>query len=126
MKHFQSSEVSRVVTDQSGIVPLALHASSKNSWIIDSRATDDMASMSLLFSTLPPVSLGKVKLANRSFIDIVGKETIHVSSNPDLSFVLHVPHLSRNLLSVTALTKSLNCSKTFYLTHYVFQNLATK
>lgn len=114
LKNLQSSEVSHVVTDQSGAALFALHASSKSSWIIDSGAIDHITGMSHLFSMFSLVSLGKFKLANGSFTDIAGKGTIHVSSTLDLSFVLHVPHLSRKLLSVSALTKSLDYSVNFY------------
>lgn len=39
--------------------------------------------------------------------------------------VLHVPSFSFNLISVSALTKDLNCSVTFFPTHCVFHDLKT-
>lgn len=74
LKNLQSSEVSHIAIDQSSTAPLALYASSNSSWIIDSRATDHMVGMFHLFSTLSPLSLDQMKLANGSFTGIVGKE----------------------------------------------------
>lgn len=88
---------------------------SSHFWVTDFGATDHTVGMSNLFSSLSPVSYGQVKLGNGSFTNIAGKGTITVSSTLNLSSMLHVPHLSSNLLSVSALTKTLNCSVTFFL-----------
>lgn len=43
-----------------------------------------------------------------------------------LDFVLHVPKIFCNLLSINKVTKSLNCYITFYPTHFIFQDLASR
>ena len=43
-----------------------------------------------------------------------------------LDSVLHVPQLSYNLLSISKLTKSQNCSITFFSNRCVFQDLTTR
>ena len=50
--------------------------------------------------------------------------TIHTSSL-ELNQVLHVPKLSFNLFSVNQITKSLNCSVTFFPTHCIFHDFQT-
>ncbi|GKV53382.1 hypothetical protein SLEP1_g59913 [Rubroshorea leprosula] len=40
--------------------------------------------------------------------------------------VLHVPNFATNLLSISSITKSMNCSVTFFPTHCVFQDLETR
>ena len=43
-----------------------------------------------------------------------------------LSYVLHVPKFSTNLLSISRITSDLKCSVTFFPTHCIFQDLHTK
>ena len=49
-------------------------------------------------------------------------------SSPSISLesVLHVPNFATNLLSVSSIIKSMNCSVTFFPTHCVFQDLETR
>lgn len=54
--------------------------------------------MTTIFYSLSPVSSGKVKLANGSYIDIVGERIVLVTPILDLPSILHAPNLSRNLL----------------------------
>ena len=67
----------------------------------------------------------KVRVADGSFSSVSGKGSVICSSSMSLSSVLHVPKFSTNLLSVSSLTASLNCSVTFFPTHCVFQELGT-
>ena len=64
---------------------------------------------------------GKVTIANGSSIHINGKGSVSVSPSLHLNFVLHVPKIACNLLSISKVTKSLNCH-----VHYIFQDLATR
>ena len=43
-----------------------------------------------------------------------------------LTCVLHVPKMSCNLLSIKKLTKTSNCSVTFFPNHCVFQDLSSR
>lgn len=54
-----------------------------------------------------------------------GKGSIRCSPSLTLSSVLHVPDFSTNLLSISSLTKALNCKVTFYPSYCVFQELET-
>ena len=72
----------------------------------------------------PCQSLSPITVADGSVSSVSGFGTVNTSSLV-LDRVLHVPKLSFNLLSVNQLTKSLNCSVTFFPTHCVFQDLQT-
>ncbi|CAL5418427.1 unnamed protein product [Camellia sinensis] len=109
-----------------GIPASALSTLSSPSWIIDSGATDHMTGASSLFYSYSPCSgRDKVRVADGTLSSVSGKGSVHCSSLLSLSSVLHVPTFSTNLLSVSSLTTSLNCSVTFFPTHCVFQDLAT-
>lgn len=68
----------------------------------------------------------KVHIVNGSYLSIAGKGNIPVTPSLPLSFVLHAPKFTLNLLSVSHLTKSLNCSVTFFPSHCVFQDLSSR
>ena len=54
---------------------------------------------------------------------ISGRGNVLVSHNITLPFVLHIPNMSCNLLSISKLTKSQNCFVTFFQNHCVFLDL---
>ncbi|XP_072084397.1 uncharacterized protein [Arachis hypogaea] len=101
--------------------------STESTWIVDSSATNHMTPHSLSFSSYTNSSGHKqITIANGSHIPITGYGNIHLQPSIHLKNVLHVPKLSTNLLSIHKVTKDLNCAATFFHTHYVFQDLATK
>ncbi|KAJ7946112.1 Retrovirus-related Pol polyprotein from transposon TNT 1-94 [Quillaja saponaria] len=108
----------------------ALHAHSSfdsNPWIIDSGASDHMTSTSSSFSSYFPCSgKEKVRVADGSLSSISGKGSICCTPSLTLSSVLHVPKLSMNLLSISTITKELNCTVLFDSSSCVFQELGTE
>ncbi|GMP93315.1 hypothetical protein CsSME_00043203 [Camellia sinensis var. sinensis] len=84
-------------------------------WIIDSGASDHTTRSFDLFSEYKPY-LGKEKV--RIDVGIISsisrKGLIHLSSSLPLSSVLHVPSFSDNLLSLSHLTRDLNCNVIFF------------
>ena len=79
-----------------------------------------------LFSTYSPcVGNLKVKIVDGTFSLIDGKGSIRICESITLKPVLHVPNLSRNLLSISQLSKQSNCSAKFLHSHYVFQDLSS-
>ena len=64
-------------------------------------------------------------VADGSISSVSRKGSITCSPLLSLSSFLHVPKFSTNLLSVSSLTNSLNCSVTFFPSHCVFQELGT-
>lgn len=94
---------------------------SSSPWVIDTSATNHVASVSTSFSSRQ--SLGKpscVSIADGSTIEITGLGSDPVTSSFTLDFILHVPHFSFNLISLSKLIKSLNCSITFFPHGFMF------
>lgn len=96
---------------------------SSSTQAIDSGATDHATSMHSEFHNYTQQDFGRVKIADGAFTWEAGKGSISVLPDLSLSFILHVPCFSFNLLSVSSLTKHLNCSVTFYRSHCVFEDL---
>lgn len=111
---------------QSGNFFTAAVACSKSngSWILDSGATDHMTGTSEFFSSYTPCAGNqKVKIADGSFAVVAGKGTVSISPFLNLKDVLHVPHLSYNLLSISKLTFDHNCRVNFWASRCEFQDL---
>ncbi|KAK8951032.1 hypothetical protein KSP39_PZI004596 [Platanthera zijinensis] len=126
--HTESTPVaSHAAVATSGLTSAHAVSSTPSEWIIDSGATDHMTGSASGFTSYTPLSgRDKVIAANGSLSAIAGKGTVSCSPDLSLSSVLHVPSFPRNLLSISHLTTSLNCSVTFFPNVCVFQDLATR
>ena len=94
--------------------------SSNNTWIIDSGATDHMTFDSQKFSHHSSTETCSVSYADGTPTPVNGAGSLSLTPSLHLSSILHVPTLSNNLLSISQITKSLNCIVTFWPTHCVF------
>ncbi|KAL4632300.1 hypothetical protein ACB092_04G039700, partial [Castanea dentata] len=95
-------------------------------WVIDSSATDHMTGTSGLLSDLEQSSsLPNVTLANGSTTTVFGLGTVNLSPNLSLFSVLYIPDFPFNFLSISKLTKILNCAAILLSTHCIFQDLKT-
>jgi Integrase core domain/GAG-pre-integrase domain/gag-polypeptide of LTR copia-type len=119
------SGTSQTLHTQQGSQVSANLATSSGKWVIDTGATNHYSGMKHLFSNFhlhnQPNSM---TIADGSSIPIIGKgsvSTFIATLNP----VSFVPNLPINLLSVSALTKSLSCSVTFFSNRCIFQDLTT-
>jgi hypothetical protein len=74
----------------------------------------------------PVASPRSVTLANGSLSKVVGLGTTHLSPNIELLSVLHVPGFPFNLLSISKITKALNCLVSFHPSLCIFQDLKTR
>jgi len=85
-----------------------------NSWVIDSGASDHISGNTSLFST---ISFQKkshfITFANSSKTSSKGAGQAILSPSLNLKLVLFVPNCPFNLISLSQLTKTLNCSVTF-------------
>src|SRR5204863_2252854 len=101
-----------------------LHESDQ--WLIDSGASKHMTGKSTVFSSYS-LQLGrdKVRIADGSLSPIIGKGVIVDLYVLHLDDVLHVPNFPHSLLSISAITNSLECTVTFSPTDCVFQELKT-
>jgi len=120
-KGAESSSQAHVVT-KPGLPKIA-----SRSWIIDSGATYHISSSSQSFfqrdnnCSLPPVLLPSGETTN-----IVTKGSLPLNSTYYLHDMLCVPTFKVNLMSVSRLTRGLNCSVTFFPYWCILQDLATR
>ena len=82
---------------------------SNSAWIIDSGATDHMTFDSRQVSPLKYSSQNSVSNANGTSIPIIGEGSLSLTNTLNLDFVLVVPSLNYNLLSVSQITTALFC-----------------
>ena len=87
-----------------------LNTDQNDVWILDSGTIDHMTPNPCVFSTYQPLKTTKmITITNGTTVPIVGHGSVDLSPNLSIKPVLHVPHLSINLLSIHQLTKTLNC-----------------
>ena len=111
---------------ESGTPNTCLMSSSSN-WVIDSGATYHMlgnSSLFAIFQSQPTTST--ITLADGSKSCALGSDTINPTPLITLTSVLSLPHFSFNLISVSKLTRTLNCSISLFLGYCLFQDLLTK
>ena len=95
-------------------------------WLIDSGASRHMSgSYQNFIEYAPDLKAQSVKLADGSSQIVLGSGTVICGSNMSLSSVLHVPSFPINLLSISCITKELNCAVIFFPSWCLFQELGT-
>ena len=95
--------------------------SSSNKWVIDSGATNHMTGNPKTFSSFRShLASSPVTIADGSTSNVVGSGTVKPTSSITLSSVLSLPKLAFNLISVSKLTKDLNCCISFFPDHCLF------
>ncbi|KAB5524566.1 hypothetical protein DKX38_022315 [Salix brachista] len=89
--------------DQLFVATCFISECSTESWLIDSGCTNHMTNDKKLFKSLMPTDITKVKIGNGDYIFVEGKGTITITSSSGIkliSYVLYVPEINQNLLSV--------------------------
>jgi len=95
-------------------------------WIIDSGASDHITGNISLFSSLSfPKTSDFITLANGSKVASQGIGQVSLSPSLNLKSVLFVLECPFSLISLSQLTKSLNCSVTFDANSFVIQERGT-
>ena len=90
------------------------HTSSLGPWILDSGASDHISGNKDLFSSLTTTpTLPTVTLANGSQTMAKGIGLAHPLPSLPLTFVLYTPECPFNLISISKITRTLNCSIIF-------------
>ncbi|KAE8701309.1 hypothetical protein F3Y22_tig00110548pilonHSYRG00747 [Hibiscus syriacus] len=99
-------------------------------WYTDTGATSHMTNdVAALDNSVPYTGNQRVYVGNGTSMPIscVGSISSIVASHPlPLSDVLLVPNLTKNLLSISKLTRENNCSITFSSSGFTIQDLATR
>ena len=99
---------------------------SLNSWVIDSCANRHMTgSTKNLQNYSSCLKEENVRIADGSLTSVSGTGSIICTPDIKLSSVLHIPDFPVNLLSVSSITKDLNCKIVFFPDRCVFQDLET-
>ena len=125
-KLLKSASTPTTALDESGKLDTCLMSFSSN-WIIDSRATDHMIGNSSLFTTfqLHP-STSTITLADGSKSCVLRSGTINATPLIPLTSILSLPHFSFDLISMSKLTRTLNCCISFFPGYCQFQDLLAK
>ena len=77
-------------------------------------------------SYLPNARNEKIQIANESFAHIAGKGHICPIDGLTLQNVLHVPKMSYDVLSISKITRYLNCQVVFSLENVFSQSLSSR
>ena len=101
--------------------------SSFSKWVIDSEATYHMTGNSILFTTFQShLSTSIVILVEGSTSCFLGLRTIHHTPLITLICVMSLAQFYFNLIYVSKLTRTLNCSISFFLDYCLIQDLSMK
>ena len=131
LRHFASTDTSYFASLVSLPAPStsgtsALLASSSPSWILDSGVSSHMTGTSSLISSYHPTpSHSPVTIADGRPCPVQGRCTTRVTPSLSLHRILYVPGFPINLLSISAITRALPCTVTFFPFHCIFQDLYT-
>jgi hypothetical protein len=99
---------------------------SVGSWILDSGASDHVVgNPSLISNLLPPRIPHNITVANGSKAQVTGIGQASPLSSLPLNHVLFVSGSPFNLISISKLTRSLNCSITFCSDSFIIQDRST-
>jgi len=99
---------------------------SSNKWVIDSGATNHMTGNPNIFSSFRShKAASPVTVADGSTCNSVGFDTVQLTSSITLSSVLSLPKLAFNLISVSKVTRELNCYISFFPDYCLFHDLIT-
>ncbi|QHO14032.1 Retrovirus-related Pol polyprotein [Arachis hypogaea] len=102
------------------------HSSSLGPWVLDSGASDHISGTSSVLSKLEhPAFLPSITLADGSKIGAKGIGQATPLPTIPLKSVLYMPNCPFNLISISQLTRSLNCSVTFFADSVIVQDRGT-
>ncbi|EXB70633.1 hypothetical protein L484_023818 [Morus notabilis] len=93
---------------------LSVDSENKDTWIVDSGASDHMTGDITMFHHYRPCQDNlTIKIADGSLAKVAGTGSIILSETLELKTILHVPNLYCNLLSVSKLSQEINCVAKF-------------
>ncbi|RDX93335.1 hypothetical protein CR513_24420, partial [Mucuna pruriens] len=101
-------------------------SASPSPWEVDLGASDHISGNDYVFSSISsPKFPYFISLANGSKMVSRGVGQVSLSSSISLNFELYIPKCPYNLVSLSQLTRSLNCSVTFDADSFVIQDRNT-
>ena len=126
LRHFASTDASSsdalaLLLAPSMSSTSSLLAFSSPSWIIDSGASSHMTRTSSLLSSYHPTpSHPLVTIVDSRPCPVQGRGATRVPLSLSLHQILYVPGFPVNLLSISAITRALPCTVTFFPFHCIF------
>ncbi|XP_076933537.1 uncharacterized protein LOC143599475 [Bidens hawaiensis] len=96
-----------------------------DSWIFDCGATDTMTYEISDMCLMSKPKKSRIHTANGEVLQVKGGGTIQISTNMKLSNCLYVPSLSHKLLSISHVTKELNCVVLMHPNFCILQDIRT-
>lgn len=121
----KSGDTSQVAREENPTsVNMAGNINNLNSWIIDPGATEHITCDSMLLEN--ETSCGTeipVKIPNGETVPVKSIGNANLPNGLKLNQVLNIPDFKCNLLSVSKLTRNLNCALTFFPDFCVMQDL---
>lgn len=91
--------------------------------VVESGASDHMTGTISIFLTYFSSHVGAIIVADGSSTTVKGRGNSHLSIDLKLAYMLYAPNSLFNLISVSQITKKLNCSVSFFPNGCIFQNL---
>ena len=126
LKVAKKSLTSSTISGHNSIVCITQSGNNQSPWIIDSGASDHIADNSSLFSSLSPPKIPHfITLDDGSRVAAIGINHISPTSSLSLNYVLLIPGCPFNIISLSQLTRSHNCSVTFDVNSFVIQERGT-
>ncbi|KAJ0535798.1 hypothetical protein HanIR_Chr09g0434551 [Helianthus annuus] len=95
------------------------HGKGNASWIFNSGATDTMTFELSGMSSMTKPQRTQIHIANGGTMQVKGGGTIEILPTMRLSNCLYVPSLSHKLLSISHVTKELNCTVLMHPTYRI-------
>ncbi|KAI3703312.1 hypothetical protein L1987_73277 [Smallanthus sonchifolius] len=109
-----------------GYLATQKHLEQNSPWIFDSGATDTMTCEPSDFTSKKQPHRSHIQTANGDVVHVRGGGTVEISPTLKLSNCLFVPSLSHKLLSISHVTKELNCTVLMYPTFCILQDIRTR
>ena len=97
-----------------------------NTWLLDSRATDHIASSLDLYSECKHISPITVSLPNGEQLIARYSRTVHILEFLVLTNVLYLPNFNFNLISISKFTNSMHYQLVFLANKCLIQEISTK
>ncbi|KAJ0954534.1 putative GAG-pre-integrase domain-containing protein [Helianthus annuus] len=104
---------------------MEINQSKNSAWIFDSGATDTMTFEPLDIRSMTQPQKSQIHTANNGTMQMKGGGVIEISPTMKLSNCLYVPSLSHKLLSISHITKELNCTVLMHPTFCLLQDIRT-
>ena len=122
LAHKWATSTSTTTLAQLGTAFHYLLSSTPDHWVIDFGVNEHMTGSSTsLFDYYPVDTSHSVTVANGFLSTVADSGHTHLSLDIELLSVLHVPSFPLNLLSISKITKTLNCSISFYPSLCIFR-----